>query len=167
MSVLPEVHIRSRNSVNVDRSPERASASFNALETMSTRSRKITVQESERDPRPAPQGDWRSSSETLDSDVAKEESETCPMLPLASTNVSSLKYPSVPRLRTWSSFWAANRGIILVILAMFFGAIMGLVTRLLELDNGHHKRMQPILVGRSTFCIENFDSIISRYYSCV
>lgn len=167
MSGFREVRLRGHNSVNVDQSPERASVSSNALESTSIRNRDITIQERERDARLAPQVGSRSSSESLNSGGTKE-SENSPILPLTPTNFSARKSPFVPRLRSWwPSFWTANRGIILVILAMFFGATMGLTTRLLELESKDHKRMQPIQVGQSTFSTKLFDLTVSRYCSRV
>lgn len=162
MSGFPEVRLRGHNSVNLDQSPERASASFIALETISIKSNDITAQECERDARLARQGGPRCSLETLDSGRAKEGSENRSMLPLAFTNFLIRKLPSVP-LGSWSSFWTANRGIFWVILAMFFGSLMAMTTRLLELEIKDRKGMQPIHVSQSTFSIKNFDSIVSRY----
>lgn len=135
--------------MNVDQSPERASTSLDALEIMPVKNKNITAQECEQDARLAPQGGWRNSTDTLNSGGSKEESGDRSMLSLTSANLSPREPPSVPRILTWPSFWTANGGIILVIVAMFFGAIMTLTTRLLELERKDDKRMQPIQVGQS------------------
>lgn len=167
MSGLLAVRSRAHYSVNVDQSLERSSASLNAFGTNSIRGRDTTAQECQRDARPAPHGCSRSSSEILNSGGAKEESENRSMLALVSTNLSPRNSSSVPRHLTWRSFWTASRGIIFVISAMFFGAVMGLTTRLLELERNGHKRMHPIQVGQSTFPIKILDSFVSRYCSHV
>lgn len=43
--------------------------------------------------------------------------------------------------------WARNKGLILVILAQLFGALMGVTTRLLETDGSHGPGMHPFQVA--------------------
>lgn len=159
MSGFREVRLRGHNTMNVDQSPERASTSLDALEIMSIRNKDITAQECEQDARLAPQGGWRNSTDTLNSGASKEESGNRSMLPLTSAGFSPRELPSVPRILTWPLFWTANRGNILVIVAMFFGAIMTLTTRLLELERKDHERMQPIQVCQSILSIKKFRNL--------
>ncbi|KAI9849306.1 MAG: hypothetical protein M1837_004766 [Sclerophora amabilis] len=50
---------------------------------------------------------------------------------------------------SWHRFWQRNRGVALVLLAQFFGALMNVTTRLLETDGDGMDPMQ-ILFGRMT-----------------
>lgn len=56
--------------------------------------------------------------------------------------------PAPPRTwrGKWGTFWAKNRGLALVMLSQFFGALMNVTTRLLETDGRHGKGMHPFQV---------------------
>ena len=45
-----------------------------------------------------------------------------------------------------TTFWSMNRGLILVVLAQAFGALMSLTTRLLETEGSHGASMHPFQV---------------------
>ena len=49
-----------------------------------------------------------------------------------------------------NDFWARNKGLILVILAQLFGALMSVTTRLLETDGKHGPGMHPFQVIAAT-----------------
>ena len=59
--------------------------------------------------------------------------------------------PSAKPMSKWAVFrqdtWARNGGSILVIIAMFFGALMSLTTQLLETDNRNGHPMHPFQVS--------------------
>ena len=52
--------------------------------------------------------------------------------------------------RAWeaqpANFWSRNKGLILVVLAQAFGALMSLTTRLLETEGSHGSSMHPFQV---------------------
>ena len=52
--------------------------------------------------------------------------------------------------RAWNAqpttFWSMNKGLILVVLAQSFGALMSLTTRLLETEGSHGSSMHPFQV---------------------
>ena len=105
----------------------------------------------------------RSSSDTFFSDGTMKISlddgiELNPVLSVQ-TNFSN------KHLCVSSMFWATNRGIILVVVAMFFGAIMSVTTRLLELGTDSHEGMQPMQVSQSLLSMEIFGSQVVRYCS--
>jgi len=56
--------------------------------------------------------------------------------------------PAPPRTwrGRWEGFWSKNKGLALVILSQFFGALMNVTTRLLETDGSHGKGMHPFQV---------------------
>ena len=59
--------------------------------------------------------------------------------------------------RNWrqkvDGFWAKNKGLMLVILAQLFGALMSVTTRLLETDGSHGHGMHPFQVNAFTLCM--------------
>lgn len=56
--------------------------------------------------------------------------------------------PAPPRTwrGKWETFWSKNKGLALVMLSQFFGALMNVTTRLLETDGSHGKGMHPFQV---------------------
>lgn len=56
--------------------------------------------------------------------------------------------PASPRTwrGKWETFWSKNKGLALVMLSQFFGALMNVTTRLLETDGSHGKGMHPFQV---------------------
>lgn len=56
--------------------------------------------------------------------------------------------PAPPRSwrSRWEAFWSKNKGLALVMLSQFFGALMNVTTRLLETDGSHGKGMHPFQV---------------------
>jgi len=56
--------------------------------------------------------------------------------------------------KTWKhsveEWWARNKGLVLVIFAQLFGALMSVTTRLLETDGSHGTGMHPFQVAAST-----------------
>lgn len=65
--------------------------------------------------------------------------------------------------------WARNKGLILVILAQLFGALMSVTTRLLETDGSHGKGMHPFQVILSILQMETkpLPIRLRRFYSYV
>ena len=70
----------------------------------------------------------------------------------------SLVEPEPPNLEptsTWKSFrqvfWIRNRGSVLVVIAMFFGALMNLTTQLLENNAEHGGGMHPFQVSQASY----------------
>lgn len=57
--------------------------------------------------------------------------------------------------KTWKhskdEWWARNKGLVLVIFAQSFGALMSVTTRLLETDGSHGAGMHPFQVAWSAF----------------
>ena len=51
---------------------------------------------------------------------------------------------------TWEAFWKKNKGMTLVFLSQFFGALMSVTTRLLETTDSHGHGMHPLQVRYST-----------------
>ena len=47
----------------------------------------------------------------------------------------------------WHSFWQRNRGLIYVFTAQFFGALMNIMTSILETQGTHGHQMHPLQVG--------------------
>lgn len=56
------------------------------------------------------------------------------------------------RRRRLKDFWAGNKGLMLVILAQLFGALMSVTTRLLETDGKHGRGMHPFQVAAIVTC---------------
>jgi hypothetical protein len=57
--------------------------------------------------------------------------------------------PLAPRrgVKGWlQSFWARNKGLLLVLLSQFFGTLMNVTTRLLEVEGNNGKGMHPFQV---------------------
>lgn len=46
----------------------------------------------------------------------------------------------------WATFWARNKGLVLVVISQAFGALMSLSTRLLETEGSHGSSMHPFQV---------------------
>ena len=46
----------------------------------------------------------------------------------------------------WAVFWKKNKGLALVLMSQFFGALMNVTTRLLETDGSHGHAMHPFQV---------------------
>ena len=101
----------------------------------------------------------RRSSDTI-SDVSiysadnENERSTGRLLTVSPGNrLSSLSPAPLLRPRTWKqkfqAFWAANKGLALVILAQLFGTLMNVTIRVLEVDGSHGPKMHPFQVGRS------------------
>ncbi len=67
--------------------------------------------------------------------------------------------------KTWQhskdEWWARNKGLVLVIFAQLFGALMSVTTRLLEIDGSHGTGMHPFQVASSTLSMP-----ISRLLRC-
>lgn len=66
-------------------------------------------------------------------------------------NGSVRGYSSSPDpVRAWNAqpatFWSMNKGLILVVLAQAFGALMSLTTRLLETEGSHGSSLHPFQV---------------------
>ena len=63
-----------------------------------------------------------------------------------------------------NDFWARNKGLILVILAQLFGALMSVTTRLLETDGKHGPGMHPFQVIAATLrmAIDRSLNLMSR-----
>lgn len=69
-------------------------------------------------------------------------------------------------LCVWTAFWVANRGIVLMVVAMFFGAIMSVTTRLLELRSYGREGMQPLQVRCSVLPkLDSWAYLAVRYCS--
>lgn len=60
---------------------------------------------------------------------------------------------------SWASFWARNRGVVLVATAQLFGALMNLFARLLELDAGMH----PFQILFARMSLTTLFSVIYAY----
>lgn len=104
----------------------------------------------------------RSSSDTLFSNNTRKMSLDCGEL---NSVLSSQTNRSNVDLSAWPSFWGKNRGIIFVVVAMFFGAIMSVTTRLLELKSHSREGMQPMQVSQSMLPMEMFGSQVISYCS--
>ena len=106
------------------------------------------------------QTSFRRSSDTI-SDVSlystdnENERRTGRMLAVSSGNrLSSLSPAPLLKPRTrkqkFQAFWAANKGLALVILAQLFGTLMNVTIRVLEVDGSHGPKMHPFQVGRAS-----------------
>ena len=103
-----------------------------------------------------PHGPVRFSS-AMERDFLGQRSDSVDLeavqLPAASTHSmrlrenNTLQSPSDPSWReNISSFWLRNKGVGMMILGQFFGAVMNVITRLLELDKGDVQGMHPFQV---------------------
>ena len=59
---------------------------------------------------------------------------------------SSFPDPAQVCIAQTATFWSRNKGLVLVVLAQAFGALMSLLTRLLETEGSHGSRMHPFQV---------------------
>lgn len=97
---------------------------------------------------------FRPSSDTILSDLSTYSNDRRNGRPTASfpagERIPSLS-PAPPR--TWRgrlrAFWLHNKGLALVLLAQFFGGLMNVTTRLLELNGPHGEGMHPFQVSHS------------------
>lgn len=95
----------------------------------------------------------RSSDNPSDSSIYSADNENerrTPRLLLTQPGSQGSSRPPLPAkgLRgKVTAFWAKNKGLALVILAQFFGIMMNVTTRLLELDGGHGAALHPFQVS--------------------
>ncbi|MDI1487315.1 MAG: hypothetical protein OHK93_006584 [Ramalina farinacea] len=72
---------------------------------------------------------------------------------LRSRSQSPAPNPPRPWKRKCMELWAKNKGLILVIISQFFGVMMNVTTRLLEMDGHHGSGLHPFQVGSIRPCL--------------
>lgn len=102
----------------------------------------------------------------VDEDVGEGLGRSCFADHAAAPDSSSLE-----PVNKWRSlrrdFWMRNRGSVLVVIAMFFAALMSLTTRLLETNDSDGGGMHPFqvsLVPLGYSCVEDDDEILGADY---
>lgn len=102
---------------------------------------------------PLPNASRRSSDTASDISIYSADNEnerrTGRLLDVSVGSRLSSRSPA-PATATWKQetqvFWLTNKGLFLVILAQFFGVMMSVTTRLLEIDGTHGPGMHPFQV---------------------
>lgn len=90
-----------------------------------------------------------SSSSTVDSHGEIEEYAGRPLVHGGARRPSRALRPESTLRQRANGAWARNKGLILVVLAQLFGALMGVTTRLLETNGAHGRGMHPFQVMTS------------------
>ncbi|KAL6715028.1 hypothetical protein ACLMJK_007289 [Lecanora helva] len=97
------------------------------------------------------------SAHSLDNNGYERGSGGLLSVPMGNRSSSNSPAPArIPRPKTWKGkmkvSWTNNKGLALVILAQFFGTLMNVVIRILEVDGSHGPKLHPfqILFARMT-----------------
>ncbi|KAL8831211.1 MAG: hypothetical protein Q9191_000992 [Dirinaria sp. TL-2023a] len=107
------------------------------------------------------------SSSTVDSHGEIEEYAGRPLVHGGARPPSRAPRPESTLGQRANGAWARNKGLILVILAQFFGALMGVTTRLLETNGAHGRGMHPFQILFARTSITLLFSFMYLYWASV
>lgn len=107
------------------------------------------------------------SSSTVDSHGEIEEYAGRPLVHGGARPPSRAPRPESTLSQRANGAWARNKGLILVILAQLFGALMGVTTRLLETNGAHGRGMHPFQILFARMSITLLFSFMYLYWASV
>ena len=107
--------------------------------------------------------DSLSAASNCSSDQNSERVTGRSLSPHSNIRISS-RSPAPPKTwkAAWQVFWDRNKGVTLVLLSQFFGALMVVATRLLETDGSNGGGMQPFQVRLMTYCLQTQRLIVPK-----